>query len=144
MKNRRLLMAGVLSIFLLAGAAYAAYWLLHGQYHETTDDAYVGGNLVQITPQVAGTVLSIHADDTDYVESGKPLVSLDKSDAQIVVAQAEAQLAKTVRSVRNLRATSTEGEANVTMRRAGRRAGAGIDTSRASIVGELSGGGTEP
>src|SRR5207302_8857543 len=83
----------------------------------TTDDAYVGGNLVQIPPQIAGTVLSIHADDTEYVESGKPLVSLDKADAQILVAQAEAQLAKTVRSVRNLRATSTEGEANVTLRR---------------------------
>jgi membrane fusion protein (multidrug efflux system) len=115
--KRRLLLAGILSVFLLAGAGYTAYWLLHGRYHETTDDAYVGGNLVQITPQVAGTVLSIHADDTEYVDSGKPLVSLDKSDAQIMVAQAEAQLAKTVRSVRTLRATSTEGEANVTVRR---------------------------
>jgi len=116
-KKRRLLLLGVLSLFLLAGAAYGAYWTLHGRYHESTDDAYVGGNLVQITPQIAGTVLSIHADDTEYVESGKPLVSLDRADAQILVAQAEAQLAKTVRSVRNLRATSTEGEANVTLRR---------------------------
>ena len=116
-KKRRLLLAGVLAVFLLAGAAYGTYWALHGRYHEGTDDAYVGGNLVQITPQIAGTVLSIHADDTEYVESGKPLVSLDKADAQILVAQAEAQLAKTVRSVRGLRATSTEGEANVTMRR---------------------------
>src|SRR5437868_8928457 len=117
-KKRRLLLAGVFSIFLLAGAAYGVYWFLHARFHETTDDAYVGGNLVQITPQVAGTVLAIHADDTEYVESGKPLVSLDKADAQIMVSQAEAQLAKTVRSVRNLRATSTEGEATVTMRRA--------------------------
>jgi len=116
--KRRLLLTGILSVFLLAGAGYTAYWLLYGRYHETTDDAYVGGNLVQITPQVAGTVLAIHADDTQYVKSGDPLVSLDKSDAQIMVAQAEAQLAKTVRSVRNLRATSTEGEANVTVRRA--------------------------
>jgi len=116
-KRRRLLLIGVLSVFLLAGAGYGAYWALHARYHEGTDDAYVGGNLVQITPQIAGTVLAIHADDTEYVESGKPLVSLDKADAQILVAQAEAQLAKTVRSVRNLRATSTEGEANVTVRR---------------------------
>jgi membrane fusion protein (multidrug efflux system) len=117
-RKRRLLLGGVVSVFLLAGAAWGLYWLLHGRYHESTDDAYVGGNLVQITPQVAGTVLAIHADDTDYVESGAPLVSLDKADAQIVVAQAEAQLAKTVRSVRSLRATSTEGEANVALRRA--------------------------
>src|SRR5947199_9140957 len=118
MNKRRVLLIGVIGLFLLAGAGYTVYWLLHGRWHETTDDAYVGGNLVQITPQVAGTVLAIHADDTEYVESGNPLVSLDKADAQIMVSQAEAQLAKTVRSVRNLRATSTEGEATVTLRRA--------------------------
>ena len=117
-KKRRLLLGGVFTVFLLAGAGYALYYFLHARFHETTDDAYVGGNLVQITPQVAGTVLSIYADETEYVPSGKVLVSLDKADAQIMVAQAEAQLAKTVRSVRNLRATSTEGEANVTMRQA--------------------------
>jgi membrane fusion protein (multidrug efflux system) len=116
--KRRFLLIGVLSVFLLAGVAYGVYWLVHGRYHETTDDAYVGGNLVQITPQIAGSVLAIHADDTEYVEGGKPLVTLDKADAQIMVARAEAELAKTVRSVRNLRATSTGGEANVAMRRA--------------------------
>jgi len=115
--KRRLLLIGVLSVFILAGAGFTLWWLLHGQYHETTDDAYVSGNLVQITPQVAGTVLAIRADDTDYVKSGNTLVELDKADAQTVLAQAEAQLAKTVRSVRTLRATSTEAQANVALRR---------------------------
>jgi membrane fusion protein, multidrug efflux system len=118
MTKRTKLLAGVVSVFLLAGIGYTAWYLLHGRWHETTDDAYVGGNLVQITPQVAGTVLSIYADDTDYVTSGQRLVELDKSDARVALEQAEAQLAKTVRSVRGLRATSTEGEANVVMRRA--------------------------
>src|SRR4029079_1500849 len=68
-------------------------------------------------PQLAGSVRSIYADDTDYVQSGQRLIELDKSDARVALEQAEAQLAKTVRSVRGLRATSTEGEANVTMRR---------------------------
>jgi membrane fusion protein (multidrug efflux system) len=118
MKKRQILILGVLSLFVLAGAGYTAWYLLHGRYHETTDDAYVGGNLVQITAQVAGTVISIHADDTEYVKSGQPLVRLDKADAQVLVAQAEAQLAKTVREVRNLRETSTGGEATVAVRRA--------------------------
>jgi membrane fusion protein (multidrug efflux system) len=116
--KRRILLFSVLGVFLLAGAAVAIWYFLHGQYHETTDDAYVAGNLVQITAQVAGTVVSIHADDTDYVKAGQALVRLDKADAQVMVAQAEAQLAKTVREVRNLRATSTGGEANVALRRA--------------------------
>ncbi|HWI37090.1 MAG TPA: biotin/lipoyl-binding protein, partial [Burkholderiales bacterium] len=118
MKKRQILIIGVVSLFLLAGAGYAAWYWVHGRYHETTDDAYVGGNLVQITAQIAGTVVSIHADETDYVKSGQPLVRLDKADAQLMVAQAEAQLAKTVREVRNLRETSTGGEANVAVRRA--------------------------
>jgi len=116
--KRRILLISVLAVFLVAGGAVALWYFLHGQYHQTTDDAYVGGNLVQITPQVAGTVLSIYADDTDYVSSGQRLIELDKSDARVALEQAEAQLAKTVRSVRGLRATSTEGEANVVMRRA--------------------------
>ena len=118
MTKRAKLLTGVVCAFLLAGIAYAAYWLLHGRYHETTDDAYVGGNLVQITPQVAGTVLAIYADDTDYVKAGQTLVALDKADARVAIEQAEAQLAKTVRSVRNLRETSGQGEANVVLRRA--------------------------
>ena len=117
MTKRAKLLTAVVSAFLVAGIAYAAYWLLHGRYHESTDDAYVGGNLVQITPQVAGTVIAIHADDTHYVKAGQRLVGLDKADARLLVEQAEAQLAKTVRSVRNLRETSNEGEANVTLRR---------------------------
>ena len=115
--KRKILLFGVLGVFVLAGAGFALWYFLHGQYHETTDDAYVGGNLVQITPQVPGTVIAIYADDTDYVKTGQPLVELDKADAQVGLAQAEAQLAKTVRAVRNLRATSTEGEANVAVRR---------------------------
>ncbi len=118
MKKRQVLLLAVLAVFLVGGAAYGAYWALYGRYHETTDDAYVAGNLVQITPQVTGVVVAINADDTDYVKSGQTLVALDKADANVMIAQAEAQLAKTVRSVRNLRATSTGGEANVTLRRA--------------------------
>jgi membrane fusion protein, multidrug efflux system len=117
MTKRAKLLTAVVCAFLVAGIAYTAYWLVHGRYHESTDDAYVGGNLVQITPQVAGTVIAIHADDTHYVKAGQTLVGLDKADARLMVEQAEAQLAKTVRSVRNLRETSNEGEANVTLRR---------------------------
>jgi len=118
MKKRQILIFGVIALFLVAGAGYTAWYLMHGRYHETTDDAYVGGNLVQVTAQVTGSVVSIHADDTEFVKAGQTLVRIDKADAQVLVAQAEAQLAKTVREVRNLRETSTGGEANVALRRA--------------------------
>jgi len=118
MNSRKLLMGLVLLVFLLAGAGYGAWWLIAGRYQESTDDAYVGGNFVQVTPQVAGTVLAIRADDTDYVQTGQTLVELDKTDAKVALDQAEAQLAKTVRGVRNLESTSTGFEASVSVRRA--------------------------
>jgi membrane fusion protein (multidrug efflux system) len=116
--RRRLLLSAVISVFAAVGIAYASWWLVSGRYHESTDDAYVGGNLVQVTPQVAGTVLAIHADDTDFVTAGQTLVELDKADSRVALDQAEAQLAKTVRSVRNLLATDSQLQANVEQRRA--------------------------
>jgi len=116
--RRRLLISTVLAASAAVGIAVAGWWLASGRYHESTDDAYVGGNLVQVTPQVAGTVLAIHADDTDYVSAGQTLVELDKADSRVALDQAEAQLAKTVRSVRNLLATDSQLQANVDQRRA--------------------------
>ena len=104
--------------FLLAAIAYGAYWLLFARFVEETDDAYVQGNVVQITPQIAGTVSKILADDTDVVKAGQPLVMLDTADADVALAQAEAQLAQTVREVRTLYASQAQAGANLSQRRA--------------------------
>ena len=102
----------------VAGLAYAAHWYWVGRYKVTTDNAYVQGNLVQITPQVAGTVLAIDADDTDFVEAGRLLVHLDPADAQVALDQAKAQLAQTVREVRTTFANNSTLSANIALREA--------------------------
>jgi membrane fusion protein (multidrug efflux system) len=102
--------------FLLIGAAYTLYWANVLRYSQSTDDAYVNGNVVQITPQISGTVVSIGADDTQFVKAGQTLVQLDQADAKVALDQSEAQLAKTVREVRNLFATSAQLRATVEMR----------------------------
>ena len=102
--------------FLLMGAAYTLYWSTVLRYRQSTDDAYVNGNVVQITPQISGTVVSIGADDTQFVKAGQTLVQLDRADAKVALDQSEAQLAKTVREVRNLFATSAQLRAAVEMR----------------------------
>lgn len=86
--------------FLAAGIGWALWWNLSGRWHESTDNAYVAGHVVQVTPQVAGTVVAIGAGDTDRVQAGQVLVKLDPTDAQVALAQAEAQLAQAVREVR--------------------------------------------
>jgi membrane fusion protein (multidrug efflux system) len=103
--------------FLVIGAAYSLYWANVLRYRQSTDDAYVNGNVVQITPQISGTVVSIGADDTQFVKAGQPLVRLDQADAKVALDQSEAQLAKTVREVRNLFATSAQLRAAVELRR---------------------------
>jgi membrane fusion protein, multidrug efflux system len=110
-------LAGVAAVTLLAGAVYGGYWARVLRYQQSTDDAYVGGNVVQITPQISGTVVEIGADDTQFVRAGQPLVRLDQADARVALDQAEAELARTVRDVRNLFATSAELEAAVELRR---------------------------
>lgn len=102
--------------FALLGLAYGAYWAHTLRYHESTDDAYVSGNIVQITPQVAGTVVAIGVDDTQFVERGTPLVRIDQADAKVALDEAEAELAKTVREVRTLYATSSQLKALVAQR----------------------------
>lgn len=113
-RKRALLL--VFLVFALAGVAYGWYWWTVARYYAYTDDAYVAGNVVQITPQVAGTVVSVRADDTDYVTAGETLVRLDGANAKIALARAEARLARTVRYVRTLFATNAQLAATVTLR----------------------------
>lgn len=113
-RRQRLIAVSVLLALLLI--AYGVWWAIYARHFEDTDDAYVAGNVVQVTPQVSGTVVAIHADDTELVEAGKPLVDLDHSDAKVALDQAEAQLAQTVREVRTLFVNNGALNAAVTQR----------------------------
>ena len=116
-QSRRRWLAAVAGAVLLLGGAYAVYWGAVARHHQTTDDAYVGGNVVQITPQISGTVVAIGADDTQFVRAGQALVRLDQADAKVALDAAEAQLARSVRDVRNLYATTAQLAAAVEERR---------------------------
>ncbi|MCW4453290.1 biotin/lipoyl-binding protein [Flavobacterium sp. MXW15] len=100
--RRGRLLRGLLAIVVLLLAAFALWYFAFGRWFEETDDAYVQGNQVQITPQVAGTVVAIAADDGMRVEQGQLLVQLDPADTEVALQQAEANLARTVRQVRGL------------------------------------------
>lgn len=104
------------SLVVVAGVGWAAYeWLVASRY-ESTDNAYVQGNVIQITPQIGGTVVAILADDTDFVKAGQPLVKLDPADARVALDQAEAGLAQAVRQVRTLYANNGSLSAQIRLR----------------------------
>ena len=115
--KRKLFLFILLAVVLLVVLGVYLYHTLYGQYHESTDDAYVSGNLVQITPQISGTVTRIAVDDGDRVEAGQTLVWFDGSDTQVALQSAEANLAKTVREVRGLYSNVDSFRAQVAARR---------------------------
>jgi membrane fusion protein, multidrug efflux system len=98
-RRTRVLLLAVL-VFAVLGGAWYAYDLLIGQYYVGTDDAYVHGDRVPVSPQVSGTVVAVRAHDTDYVRKGQVLAELDPADARLVLAKAESALALQVRGVR--------------------------------------------
>ena len=115
--GKRKLWLALLGIGVVIGsAAYGAYYITYGQYHESTDDAYVNGNLVELTPQVTGTVNAVNTDDTQIVKVGDPVVTLDPADSRIALLNAEAALGQAVRNVSTLYVNNDYYAANVAQR----------------------------
>ncbi len=110
---RKQLLIGLTVVFLSIGIIVLFYWIFFGQFHETTDDAYVGGNLIQVMPQISGHVTAIYADETNLVKKDDPLVLLDKADADVALRNAEARLALTARQVSQFYKNVDESKANV-------------------------------
>lgn len=103
-------------VLLVAGIAWLAYYLLIARWEQDTDDAYVQGNIVSITPQTLGTVVAINADDGMRVRAGQVLVQLDPNDAKVALERAEANLAGTVRQVRGLYSSVESAQADIAAR----------------------------
>ncbi len=119
LRRRRTLGFGILGVLVLAGAlAYGAYWWLVASRYVSTDDAYVEATPAQITPQVAASVVAVPVRNTQYVAAGTVLVVLDKSDARIAVARAQAQLEAAERAVRGDFAGVRQFTAQIAARRA--------------------------
>ena len=116
-KKRRAVLVGITVAFLAAGAAYGAYYALVLSKRVETDNAYVGGNLVNVSSQVTGSVVEIRADETQLVQAGMEIVRLDPSDAEVALAQAEARLGTAVRQQRERYTNVAQYEAVVEQRR---------------------------
>jgi membrane fusion protein (multidrug efflux system) len=103
LRQRRQQWLIILTVALMVVAlAVGAWWVLYASNYQNTDDAYVAGDLVNVMPQLSGTVVSIGADETDLVKAGQELIKLDPTDARIALQDTEQQLARTVRQTRTV------------------------------------------
>lgn len=105
-------------VFVAMGIAYALWWWFYASHFEETDNAYVQGNLVQVTAQIPGTVVAIDADETERVERGAELVALDGGDTDLALRKAEAGLAQALRQTRSLFAQNDALSADIEARKA--------------------------
>ena len=96
-RQRGFLILGV--VIVIAALAYGAYWFFDARFYESTDDAYVSGNIVAVTSRENGTVMALHVDNTQTVRRGQPLLELDPAVVNVNVAAAESNLARAVRTV---------------------------------------------
>lgn len=87
-------------IVVIAAIVWAVFHFLLAKPEEETDDAYVAGDVVAITARDPGQVLAIHADNTQTVKAGEPLIDLDPATADVGLASAAAELARAVRATR--------------------------------------------
>jgi len=113
-RRRGLLVLALLVVLGIAG--WTAWWFLHGRWYVTTQDAYAGGTIVQVTAEIPGTIRAIHPRETDSVRAGQVLVELDPADARVALDAALADLAATVRQVSGSFAQADRARAQLTAR----------------------------
>jgi len=89
-KRKRLMLIGGI-VLLIAAVSGIAYWLYARQF-ESTDDAFIDGDVVQVSPKVAAYVTKVYHDSNDRVKKGELLVELNSADYEVKLEQAKAQL----------------------------------------------------
>ncbi len=122
------MLLGLGLIFLVLAGYFIWDWLVYGRYEQSTDDAYVSGNLVQVMPQLSGNVQAVYTDETQRVVAGQPLVVLDGADATLALDKTEAALGQTVRSVQQMYQAVAVAQMQVNERRAE------LDRARSDLV----------
>lgn len=116
--KRKRMLIGLIAVFLLIGILYLIYWIFWGHFKESTEDAYVSGNLVQLMPQISGTVTVVYTDDTKFVTEGQRLVEVDHADLLIALQRSSANLAQIVRQVRGYYENVRQNQATLVLRKA--------------------------
>ncbi|ENW7369553.1 fatty acid resistance MFS efflux transporter adaptor subunit FarA, partial [Neisseria gonorrhoeae] len=116
-KRKRRLTALTL-LFALSAAAAGSAFFLWWQHEEETEDAYVAGRVVQVTPQKGGTVRKVLHDDTDAVKKGDVLAVLDDDNDVLAYERAKNELVQAVRQNRRQNAATSQAGAQVALRRA--------------------------
>ncbi|MDH0749764.1 HlyD family secretion protein [Pseudomonas sp. GD03842] len=125
-KRLMLLALGVAAV--VGAVAFGLHWWTTGRFLESTDDAYVGGDVTVIAPKVPGYITELKVVDNQFVHAGDLLLKIDDRDYQAALKKAEGAVAAETALLANLDATEQLQHAVVS------QAKAGVDAANAETV----------
>jgi membrane fusion protein (multidrug efflux system) len=102
--QRKRLISIILVLAIVTGAGAAAWYYWEGQWYESTDNAYLTGNLVEVSAQINGTVVWIGPEQNQPVHRGQEILRLADGDELELLALRKQELALAVQDVLTLRA----------------------------------------
>lgn len=143
---RRVVVPFLVVAALAGGAWYGHDWWTNGRFMVSTDDAYIEGDITNISPKVTGYVAEVNVVANQQVRAGDVLVTLDDGDYRIAAEQADAQIATQKLALQRFDAQIEAAKASLAQARAQKAAleatlrGAEIAERRASTLAERSAG----
>ncbi|MBO0799140.1 MAG: HlyD family secretion protein, partial [Blastocatellia bacterium] len=138
---KRPVFRGALALLALAAIGYGLHIYLHSRAYESTDDAFIEGHVVPLSPKVSGYAVKVYVDDNQHVKKGELLVEIDPRDYQNRLEQAKATLdaaiAKHKTAQRSVELISVTTRAGVQQASAGLKQAHAAVTSREAMLNSL-------
>lgn len=103
----------ICAVLIVAGVIGGVSWYLHARHFESTDDAFIDGRPVLVSPQVSGSIVQVNVIDNQVVKSGDLLAKIDPRDYQAALDQANAQMRQAEATMRNLDAQAAAQQAQI-------------------------------
>ncbi len=117
-QRRKKFLLGLATFVGVIAVSATVYWFSYGSHFVSTDNAYAGVEIAQVTPSVGGTISEVRVTDTQTVKKGDILVVIDSTDAKLTLIQAEADLGRAVRRVKGYVANDSSLSAQIAAREA--------------------------
>ena len=127
-RGKRLILMLLAAVIVVGAVIVGMHWWTVGRFLESTDDAYVGGDVTVIGPKVPGYITELKVVDNQFVHAGDLLVKIDDRDYVAALNKAEGAVAAEQALLANLDATEQLQHAVVS------QAKAGIDAANAETV----------
>ena len=138
--KRPAFLIGAAVVLLIVAIVGLRYWL-YARSHESTDDAFIDGHIIQVSPKASGYITKVYVTDNQIVKAGDLVAEIDPRDYEAKVAQAKAALNAGL-------AQQKQAQTQVTLTRATARANvqqaaAGVQQARSGVAGARAGAASE-